>query len=45
MKKIFGLILILACMFSFIACAEEEGTAIDEEHFPDPFFPGGSAAI
>ena len=38
MKKIFGLIMILTCMFSFAACAEEDGVSIDEEHFPDPFF-------
>ena len=39
MKKIFGLlVLILACMFSFAAYAEEDGVSIDEEHFPDPVF-------
>ena len=40
MKKSLGLLLVLllACMFSFAACAGECDVKIDEEHFPDPVF-------
>ena len=40
MKKSLGLLLVLllACMFSFAACAGEGDVKIDEEHFPDPVF-------
>ncbi|MBR5959444.1 MAG: hypothetical protein IKZ98_00480 [Clostridia bacterium] len=40
MKKSFGLLLVLllACMFPFAACAGEGDVKIDEEHFPDPVF-------
>ena len=40
MKKSLGLLLVLllACMFSFAACAGEDDVRIDEKHFPDPVF-------
>ncbi len=40
MKKSLGLLLVLllACMFSFAACAGENDVRIDEKHFPDPVF-------